>query len=261
MKKGTTLILIFFLVSCNYFDKPKKVEPSKPKSKTDKTVVEQTEKKPTFVPETILLPSSYRVDENDDPTKQLNNDWFDLYKENGFYFLGTPSFSIKKSYDECVGMDVKTIESKRETILYIDNKNLKTGTVQFVKTNKNRIWPKEEMKFFFNNKTYILQGQGTILTTEVQADDDKTNYIWHDVSDYKLILKSEDGTLETLVSESSFDDTFVDLLFIGDIDQDGKPDFIFEAPTNYEQERVILILSSEAKKTPKEREISINFDC
>ena len=29
----------------------------------------------------------------------------------------------------------------------------------------------------------------------------------------------------------------------------------------YEQERVILILSSEAKKVPRKREISINFDC
>ena len=261
MKKVTTLILILFLVSCNYFEKPKKIEPSQSKSKTDKTIIEKTEKKLTFILETILLPSSYRVDKKDDPTKQLNNNWFDLYEENDSYFLGTPSFSIKKSYDECVGMDVKTIESKRKTILYIDNKNLKIGKIEFLKTNKNQIWPKEEMKFIFNNKTYILEGQGTILTTENRTNEDDTNYIWHNVSDYKLILKSEDGTIETLINESSFDQTFVDLLFIGDIDQDGKPDFIFEAPTNYEQERVILILSSEAKKVPRKREISINFDC
>ncbi|MFC6096774.1 hypothetical protein ACFPVY_08955 [Flavobacterium qiangtangense] len=66
------------------------------------------------------------------------------------------------------------------------------------------------------------------------------------------------------MKEESFNDTFVELLFAGDIDNDGKLDFIFGANRNYEEERVILFLSSKAEKenvVKKVSEIAIQFDC
>lgn len=66
------------------------------------------------------------------------------------------------------------------------------------------------------------------------------------------------------MEQESFNDTFVEILFIGDIDRDGKPDFIFGTNRNYEEERVFLYLSSEAiegKQIKKVSEIAVQFDC
>lgn len=66
------------------------------------------------------------------------------------------------------------------------------------------------------------------------------------------------------LQEDAFNDTFVELLFVGDIDRDGKLDFIFGANKNYEEERVILFLSSKAENgnlVKKVSEIAIQFDC
>jgi hypothetical protein len=37
------------------------------------------------------------------------------------------------------------------------------------------------------------------------------------------------------------------LLFIGDLDGDGKPDIILDAPSDYENKKIFLFLSSTAK--------------
>ena len=66
------------------------------------------------------------------------------------------------------------------------------------------------------------------------------------------------------LEETSFNDTFVQLLFVGDIDADGKLDFIFNASRDYEEERVVLYLSSYAKDNEiikKVGDIAIQHDC
>jgi hypothetical protein len=224
-----------------------KVEIQKPKSETK-----------------ILLATTYRVDVEDDDTKQLTKDWFELYEQNGNYFLDKADYSITNGKDECAGTDTKTIETKRKSILLIDNSTLTKGKIDFIKNYKNTIWPNEESTFVFNGKNYRLKAEGKILSTEERTEDDNTTSVWHNVLNYKLYLKSEDSKEEVIISVPNFEDTFVTLLFVGDIDKDGKPDFIFDAPTNYEEKRVILFLSSDAsngKTVPKGAEISIMFDC
>ena len=88
---------------------------------------------------------------------------------------------------------------------------------------------------------------------------------WEDkVEDYKLYISAENGPETLLMEQNSFNDTFVELLFIGDLDRDGKPDFVFSANRDYEEDRVVLYLSSRAKAGKageKVSEIAVQFDC
>jgi hypothetical protein len=54
------------------------------------------------------------------------------------------------------------------------------------------------------------------------------------------------------------------LIFIGDIDGDGAPDFIFDTSNNYELTSVALFLSTKAEKgkiTKKVAALGIWYDC
>jgi len=212
----------------------------------------------------ILLAGTYRIYENEDDTKELTKNWFELYEEKDNYFLDKADYSITNGTDECTKSETKTIKTRRKTLLLIDNSTLKKGKIEIVKDLKNTIWPEEEFVFVFKGKTFSLKAEGNILNTEQITDVDGIAKTWHEVSDYKLYLKSENSEEELIINEPSFNDTFVKLLFVGDIDNDGQPDFIFDAPRDYEENRVLLFLSSDAiegKIVPKSTEISIQFDC
>ena len=75
-------------------------------------------------------------------------------------------------------------------------------------------------------------------------------YLKHSLKNYyhtRLQALTVNNNSEILViAKDSFQDAFVELLFVGDIDIDGKLDLIFETKRNYEEKRVILFLSSEA---------------
>ena len=49
------------------------------------------------------------------------------------------------------------------------------------------------------------------------------------VKNYRLYLTVNNNSEALVISEDSFQDTFVELLFVGDINRHGKLDFIFGA--------------------------------
>jgi hypothetical protein len=207
----------------------------------------------------ILLPTSYR----DNEPKQLNSDWFDLYEKNGDYFIEKAKYTISKGYDDCAQIETETIETKRNTLLLIDYKKLLAGKVDHLDIPKQYIWPGEKIEFFFNNVKYYLRGEGKIKNTQNRTNEAGESELWQEVEDYKLFIGLDKTAKELLLSEQSFNDTFVKLIFVGDLDKDGKLDFIFEASRNYEETRVLLFLSceSESRVLQKPAEISISFDC
>ena len=265
------LTIILFIVSCKDA-KNEKIQEINTKKEVTNIIVDSTKSTPKISEEVVisgdlfktLLPTSYRIDKNDDPTKDLSKDWFDLFEKDGSYYLEKAAFTISKGYDECAGTDTKIIESKKNTLLLLDYKKLTTGKVDNLLVSKKHIWPKENVSFDFKNTTYTLRGVGDVKSTENRTNDKEENEIWNTVENYKLYIKTSDTNEQLILSEDSFSDTFVVLIFVGDIDRDGKLDFIFEANRNYEEKRVILFLSSEAEENKiikKVSEISIQFDC
>jgi len=262
------IVLISTLCSCN------KTQEKKTDKKTD-IVKQSSEKDSVFLNEKtsdeafqndfdILLPRSYRSYEGKNPALALTENWIALYEENGSYYLGKAGFKIDKGFDECSGDSLVSILPNNKAIIFLDNTDLKTGKIKSLKINKEKIWPKEKITFNFNNLDYVLRGEGKVLSEEkVYADGDKEE-VYKKVEHYKLYLKSGTSKEELLLTEETFNDTFVVLLFAGDIDGDGKLDFVFGANRDYEEERVILFLSSKAKNgnaVKKVSEIAVQFDC
>lgn len=211
----------------------------------------------------ILLPKEYRDLDKDNEVNELANNWLDLHQKNGKYYLEKADYTITKGYSECSGDSTKIINSKNKTIILLGNSKLVTGEVKTVPIKKNKIWPKEKLTFNFGNEEYTLRAEGKVLSSE-KVHTDNGEELYQNVKDYKLYLSAGNSPETLFLEEESFNDTFVELLFIGDIDRDGKPDFIFGANRDYEEERVILYLSSQAKKgklIKKAAEAAIQFDC
>ena len=57
--------------------------------------------------------------------------------------------------------------------------------------------------------------------------------------------------------QDQYNDTQTELKFIGDLDHDGQPDFIFSSPRDYEEERLIFNLSGSKIGYETNRQ----FDC
>lgn len=212
----------------------------------------------------ILLPDGYRDNQGENPANSLNKDWIDLFEENGIYYLGKTDFTIEKGYDECVGDSIRSIVSKNKTILFMNYPQLKLGKIKSLKLVKNKIWPGEKLTLKFNDTDYIFRAEGKVLSTEKRSLDDNKEENYKKVENYKLYLKANNGPEKLLLQVETFNDTFVELLFAGDIDNDGKLDFIFGANRDYEETRVMLFLSSKAEHeepVKKVSQIAIQFDC
>lgn len=239
---------------------PVKNEVVKDSAANDEVVVEEDFKNDFE----ILLPDGYRDDEGKNPANALNKDWIDLFEENGSYYLGKTDFTIEKGYDECVGDSIRSIVSKNKSVLFMDDPKLKLGKIKALKLTKNKIWPDEKLTLKFDNTDYVFRAEGKVLSTEKRSLDDNKEEIYKKVENYKLYLKANNGPEKLLLQVETFNDTFVELLFAGDIDNDGKLDFIFGANRDYEETRVMLFLSSKAEnKEPvkKVSQIAIQFDC
>lgn len=213
----------------------------------------------------ILLPRSYRTYDGQNPVTALSEKWIELYEENGKYFLGKANFKIENDFDQCTGDSLKIISPKNKVIVFINNPELKTGEIESLKINKKTIWPGEKSNLKFNNLKYDFHANGKVLSKSKKWGENDKEEDYMEVEHYKLYLTTGNAFNELLITADTCDgDAFVQLLFAGDIDQDGKLDFVFGANRNYEEERVILFLSSKADKeeaVKKVAEIAVQFDC
>lgn len=211
----------------------------------------------------ILLPSVYRDWDNQNPIDNLNKNWVDLNKKESKYYIDKANYSIKSGEDDCTGEMYKAIASKNNTLIYIKNHKLKIGEVFSKDFQKDKIWPNEKIIFNYKKIEYTIRAEGDIISDEqVNTDNGLERYCI--VENYKLFISTNKIPESIFLEEKSFDDTFVKLLFVGDIDSDSKLDFIFQANRNYEEERVILYLSTKASETEiikKVAETIIGFDC
>lgn len=212
---------------------------------------------------TILLPSTYRDWENKNPVDHLNKTWIALFKKDSKYYINKASYTIELGENECSGDSTKTVNTQNKTLLFIKDSSINYGEIYHHKIEENKIWPEEEIALNYNNIEYKIRAEGEFISPK-EALIEKDSNFYADVKNYKLYISTNNNNESLFLEEKSFNDTFVKLLFIGDIDSDGKLDFIFEANRHYEEKRVILYLSSIADKSEiikKSGEIAIGFSC
>ncbi|OXB13637.1 hypothetical protein [Flavobacterium reichenbachii] len=264
-----TAVLALVLFSCNNSKEPKYKMVIKKNVEND-VVADSTQDEIAVAYEDfksdfkVLIPRSYRTWENKNPVDSLNQNWTDLYEENGSYFLAKANYEIEKGFDECSGDSLKSINPKNKSLIFMDYPELKMGKINAVKITKDKIWPNEKMSLVLNNLKYTFRAEGKVLSSQkIETEDGKEDF-FKEVKNYKLYLTVENNPEKLILEQENFHDTFVELLFAGDIDGDGKLDLIFRANRDYEEERVILFLSSKAQNgdaMKKTAEIAVQFDC
>ena len=211
----------------------------------------------------ILLPTEYRDYNAKNEADKLNSDWMELYLKDGNYYLSKVFYEIERGFSECSGDSTKILSTKNKTILFIKNANIKSGEINSVRLTKNEIWPNEKLSFNLGKLKYTLRAEGDIKSTEINLTDNGEEK-FQVVENYKLYLTINNLTETLLLEQKSFNNTFVKLIFVGDIDRDGNADFIFSANRDYEEIRVLLFMSNKSQKASQIRkvaEIAVQFDC
>ena len=266
----TTLLLALTIQSCQNNTQVNKTIPTDSVTTTTGDITTSTTKKPNNLKNStpagsIVMIDTYRIyEEAEDPSKILNKNWFDLYEENGQYYLAKVDYKIEDGYSECAGVPTKSVISKRNSMLFLNFPFLKAGKIENLKITQAEIWPKETVIYNFNNQKYQLKGYGDILGTQVRSNDQGREEVFHEVKNYKLTYSYNGSSEANMIQEEQFNDTFIKTLFVGDIDRDGKLDFIISKPTNYEENSIMLILSSQIKENNIQKnsfQQSVQFDC
>jgi len=216
----------------------------------------------------IMEPAGYRGTEVSDYEHMFNEEWYDFYQDtiSKKFYMDKAQLIVKRMYDDCLQDSTTFVYSERNSLLLINGLRSQYNPVITIPVEKNRIWVGEEYSFTYKERTYKLRGDGiTKESNKAWMDGFDEPQRWDQVLNYKLYL-SENGRNEEqlIIAIPCFNDTFVKILWIGDMDDDGKPDFIFDVSKHYESSEIVLFLSSKAVRNEIVRCVGFsfyNFDC
>ena len=192
----------------------------------------------------ILVPFNYRLC---NPDTIINRNWVELYKDGKDYYVGKARYAIERREDMCSSTIPTYLAEKRNTILFVNQLPIKKGKVKIADiafSDSTYLEPGSVRNFTFAGKHYKLEAKA-------QGESQLKNYT--------LLLNGERIVREARVDAASFA-----LLFAGDLDGDGKLDLVLSLPTDYEELRVALFLSSCAPpglQMGKVAEIEDDFSC
>ena len=214
----------------------------------------------------ILLPAGYREMNPADFKPMLSEKWYDFYQDSiaKKYLLKKADIEIGKFYDDCLQDSTTYVSSQQESLILVKGIIPQHEEISSIPVKKYHVWVGEKSEFSFNGKTYVFRGDGITIQEGMAWTDEDLPGRWDKVENYKLYLSEQGKEEQLIVAIPSFNDTFVQILWIGDLDEDGKPDFILDISRDYEEKAVLLFLSSKAEKGEIVRAVassSYQFDC
>ena len=220
----------------------------------------------------ILIPHSYR-DVLEIDFSQLDSTWLDLYfdKAENRWKIAATKYSITRSYDPCIGDSTTILSSSRNALLLFTGIQVDYNSLKSIKIAEEAIPPERKWDFSFNGKNYKLSAMGSVLDqtgyyipTSDFKELNRADFEDYKIENYMLSLSTEDGQSQLLFTIPNLSDGIVKLLWVGDLDNDGRPDFVFNTATNEEEIKVELFLSSAANDSDfvkKAASVWIVFDC
>lgn len=198
----------------------------------------------------ILMPFTYRVWEGNEVSKVINKDWLELSRMNGGYHVRHASYRIENDDEEpCSGLPTETIVPEEDVLLFFNIPAIQQGPVDSVSFTTSIIASGTSLAFSFQNHAYKVSATGI----RFHKDEERNN----PEARYTLKLYKDGKYIRTIIDQTSYNDTATELRFIGDLDKDGQPDFIFSSPRDYEEMRMIIILSGSAAAYDGH----VQFDC
>lgn len=198
----------------------------------------------------ILPLSTFHPEEID--SSYLNKSWLSLYKEGTTYTLSKAKVQFKRVNDpfvdnqnENTGWEIIS-NTNSSTILLIEQlPYLNEKEVIDIKI-PSKIYPGDTTEFKYLDKPYKIWAKGNQAKMFRNSEE---KHIWN----YELYISTKIGDRfinNLLVSVPSFDDAMIEILFAGDIDDDGILDLIIETSSHYNSMSPTLYLS---KPSPKEK--------
>ena len=166
-------------------------------------------------------------------------EYIGLFERNGKFYMKPTRVKWVKSYDDCNqdSTDVAvTFGEDNCYLLFNDFIDYNSEPIDAVNEGKLiEMRPNTAFDFTYNGVKYKLKTEG---------EEDNSN-----TKNYKLYICSKRCKKEQVLVDHEFvDDAYIEILFIGDLDGDSKPDIILNAPTNYENRYIMLFLSSTRRK-------------
>ncbi|MCB0699151.1 MAG: hypothetical protein H6551_10140 [Chitinophagales bacterium] len=197
----------------------------------------------------LLLTRGYHGDEILDVMK--NASWMELYRKEGKAYLQNSKVKFETFFDgivdedssEMTGVDVS---SEHEDAIFIANLNgLKQADVSLIELDTNVVLPGSNIMFEFNGAHYRFYASAYYHIKEDRKDPDY-------IANYKLYLERDSAGVKTtqlVMARPFYAGLYLigSFFFVGDIDRDGKPDFVLETSNNYNGSNPTLFLSSYAK--------------
>ncbi|WP_158962219.1 hypothetical protein [Myroides fluvii] len=198
----------------------------------------------------VLLPMFYDKDFYGDEVSRINANWLALFESEGQFHVRKARYELQVEMNECTESEVIgaiSTEEEDPILFFSGTKGILKGKKEALTIKQQPLWPEAPQEYVFKGNTYGLRAEGKQLDSYLYTDDSEQEKTFKLFENYKLYLRIDGGGEQLILDIPQFNDTFVKLLFVGDIDNDGKLDFIFDTSADYEQKRVEIYLSKGAK--------------
>lgn len=224
----------------------------------------------------IMLPASQRTVTLTQLQAMQNEPWYELYKKFGSnHWTFEQASLIVGVTDECIS-DVPYVtteaanEAREESQqgmrkqentfrLLVLGLEVRSDLIEGSDFSAHNLG-EQGYAFEFNAQQYLLSTEGVIGKPYGQTRCESWDGVA--IAGYRLYLTDSHTGQKQLLTAHPFCSTIV--YFIGDLDGDGKPDFVMNRPSNYEEDYLILFLSSYALEGEVVRPVAIyqdGFDC
>lgn len=221
----------------------------------------------------ILLPTQYRKESTGYPKNVKEKDWFEMYKDTktNQWKIAKADLIITYGRDECVGEDVMIIKSQHaDAVLFFTNFEGLSLEPTTILENKPLL-PERNVSFDFKGEKYQFLPMGTCLdengqmmtASEVKAKTEENLIDNTKISGYRLSFGAVGNSQEIAVIEN-IEFSTPKVIWAGDLNNDGLPDFILDLPDFYESRHILFFLSDKndpEKPLKKVAELKVVNDC
>ena len=229
-----------------------------PAQKSQGPVADKEQEKDTWKPAVSVFPDpnasyqdcvmpNFMIHQGELPDCSLDSTWYSLAKTPDGSWSLTPFSPIPATvFDPILDQDSLHptgirihSEATDSSWLYLSGQfHRRTGMISALPF-RHIVLPEDTIRFDLKGKTYQLYATGRKKFIEQLNQ-------WYVMGDYQLFLtaeKNEETVTQLICSWPVFDDSMIEIMFAGDLDQDGSLDLILDNSPKYNSFRPTIYLS------------------
>lgn len=194
----------------------------------------------------LLLPGVFHNEEVWDDV--LQQEWLALYHRNGIHTLEKVKLRLRSVPDDAMDNPGDStawevsVPDQDSCIVLLSDTSLRVDTLEEVVSTTHRFWPQDTFGFNFGSVQYEL-----VVLGHRYPDVPDLNY--YETKNYQLVLRGlfNDGPKEqVLFHHRALEESLIKVLWIGDLDNDQKPDLLIETSHHFNVSLPTLYLSGDA---------------